>query len=318
VYFSPSLRAASYAVTASNGRTASGTSSPITVTGLTNGVAYTFTVTAIGSTALTAVSAVSNSVTPTALPAGMSGIKGLMAWWDASQLAVVSDSTAQASWADFSGNGYNATAAGSTTPLYRTATNWGGGATGKPAIQFTTAGNLERFNTLLTSALLGPEATVFLVADKSSSLNTQSLRDGRIFTNELTAQDRGFSIVSSDNNNGSGNDVLSVRGASNEINVSSVITLSTPYILSVVTGAQTFLNGTRQVPNGMAIGPLLRRYNVFTLGNIAGGVGNHMHPGRIAEIQVWRGRLSDANRQSIEAYLATKYAQTAPAVNTTL
>jgi hypothetical protein len=257
-------------------------------------------------------------VTPTALPAGMSGIKGLMAWWDASQLSVVSDSTVQATWADSSGNGYTATAAGTTTPLYRTAANWGGGATGKPAIQFTTTANLERYNTTLTSALLGPEATVFVVLDKSSSLNTQSLRDGRVFTNELTAADRGFCIQSSDNNNGNGNDALSVRGASNEINSSSVISLSTPYIFSVVTGAQSFLNGTRQTPNGMAIGPLLRRYNVFTLGNIAGGVGNHMHPGRIAEIQVWRGRLSDANRQIIEAYLATKYAQAAPAVNATL
>jgi hypothetical protein len=319
VYFSPALRAATYTVTASNGATASGVASPITVTGLTNGVAYTFTVTSVSSSSLTATSAASNSVTPTSMPAHMTGITGLMAWWDAGQQTVLSDSAAQGTWTDSSGNGYNATpAGGASTPLYRLAANWGGGTTGKPAIQFTTAGNLERFNTTLTPALVGPEATVFVVADKSSSLNTQSLRDGRILTSELTAADRGFCVQSSDSNNGSGNDCLAMRGSSNEINATSVISLSTPYIFTVVTGAQVFLNGTRQAPNGMAVGPLLRRYNMFTLGNIAGGVGNHMHPGRIAEIQVWRGRLSDASRIRIQNGLATKYAMTAPATDATL
>ena len=55
-----------YTVTSSpGGITASGASSPITVTGLTNGVSYTFTVTATGTASGTSVpSAASNSVTP--------------------------------------------------------------------------------------------------------------------------------------------------------------------------------------------------------------------------------------------------------------
>ncbi len=59
----------SYTVTSSpGGITASGASSPLTVTGLTNGTAYTFTVKATNSVGTGASSAASNAVTPVAPP----------------------------------------------------------------------------------------------------------------------------------------------------------------------------------------------------------------------------------------------------------
>ena len=59
----------SYTATSSpGGFTASGASSPLTVTGLTNGTAYTFTVTATNSIGTGPASAASNSVTPVANP----------------------------------------------------------------------------------------------------------------------------------------------------------------------------------------------------------------------------------------------------------
>jgi prepilin-type N-terminal cleavage/methylation domain-containing protein len=67
----------SYTVTSSpEGITASGASSPITVTGLTNGTAYTFTVTATNAIGVSASSSASNSVTPTAIPTN-----GLVSYW---------------------------------------------------------------------------------------------------------------------------------------------------------------------------------------------------------------------------------------------
>jgi hypothetical protein len=58
-----------YTVTSTPGNiTASGVASPITVTGLTNGTAYTFTVHATNVVGDSAESAPSNAVTPSGLP----------------------------------------------------------------------------------------------------------------------------------------------------------------------------------------------------------------------------------------------------------
>ncbi|MBL8032013.1 MAG: fibronectin type III domain-containing protein, partial [Candidatus Doudnabacteria bacterium] len=65
----------SYTVTSSpGGFTATGGSSPIVVTGLTNGVAYTFTVTATNSNGTSVASSTSNAVTPATVPGAPTSI----------------------------------------------------------------------------------------------------------------------------------------------------------------------------------------------------------------------------------------------------
>ncbi|MGG1517866.1 fibronectin type III domain-containing protein [Paenibacillus oryzisoli] len=80
---------ASYTVTASpGGRTATGTGSPITITGLTNGTSYTFTVKATNSALTSAPSAASNAVVPMTVAGAPTNVT---AEWGNSQATVSFD-----------------------------------------------------------------------------------------------------------------------------------------------------------------------------------------------------------------------------------
>lgn len=100
----------SYIVTSNTGGfTATGGSSPITITGLTNGVAYTFTVTAVNAIATSNASIISNSVTPATPPDVPINVA-----------ATIGDSSAGISWSAPASNG------GSPITSYTVTSNIGG------------------------------------------------------------------------------------------------------------------------------------------------------------------------------------------------
>ena len=107
-----------YTVTSSPGSvTGAGSASPITVTGLTNGTEYTFTVTATNSVGTSTPSAASNAVTPHVLTV----YDQASLWLKADAITGLSDGEAVASWADSSDNFLNATqGSGSAQPIYKT------------------------------------------------------------------------------------------------------------------------------------------------------------------------------------------------------
>ena len=100
----------SYTVTSDiGGFTATGGNSPITITGLTNGVAYTFTVTATNSVGTSAASSASNSITPATVPDAPTNLAG-----------TIGDTEVSLTWSAPAFNG------GSTITSYTVTSNIGG------------------------------------------------------------------------------------------------------------------------------------------------------------------------------------------------
>jgi hypothetical protein len=92
--------------------TGTGSSSPITVLGLTAGTAYTFTVRGTNATGSSEYSSASNSIIPIAVPAS-----GMYLWYDADDAATITATSGNvSSWGDKSGNGFNATTSQTIKP----------------------------------------------------------------------------------------------------------------------------------------------------------------------------------------------------------
>ncbi len=147
-----------YTATSSpGGFTGTGSSSPITVSGLTNGVSYTFTVTATNAVGTSSASSASNSVTPNAeVP---TSIANLSLWLDGGDAANMTESSGLISQInDKSGNGKNGIASGSTRP-----TLVSGELNGRSVIRFDGTDDYFNINSSVTYR------TVLVVAKKSTS-----------------------------------------------------------------------------------------------------------------------------------------------------
>jgi hypothetical protein len=152
-----------YAVTSSPGNiTQTGSSSPITVTGLTNGTAYTFTVTATNANGVSAASSASSSVTPIDLAPPLTN---LFAWYDSSDASTITLSGSNITqWNDKSGNAKHAT---QSTSAYQP-TIVSSGLNGRNTMLFD--GTNDMFNIANTTTLANNFA-IFAVV-KSNFLNS--------------------------------------------------------------------------------------------------------------------------------------------------
>jgi uncharacterized protein YhjY with autotransporter beta-barrel domain len=180
-----------YTVTASpGGVTASGTSSPIIVTGLTNGTAYTFTVKATNTVGSGAASSASNSVTPAGLPGAPTSVN-----------AVAGDTSATITFTAPASNG------GSAITTY-TATSSPGGLAGSCAgpaactitVNGLTNGTAYTFavtatNSVGTGAASSPSNSVTFVAVPTASAATMTTTLNTPVTLDLASSITGTGIT---------------------------------------------------------------------------------------------------------------------------
>lgn len=284
-----------YVVTASpGGATAIVTGRKATVTGLTNGTDYTFTVVARWAGGNSPPSLPTLSVRPTAQPSALSLIPGLAARWSASSLAMA-DGAAISSWADISGNGRSASQATSINrPTFLA--NW---RNGQPAVNFNGAAQSQFLTTDLSAK--SSKAAIFIAFELSAAANSSGSRDQRLFSSQTrTSADVGLNI---DTFASSGNAIRTLNSNGAAVS-SSAISTATPYIMSLTTeGGALYVNGAKQATspiNGLTLNNAL-----FQIGNHLNGSGKHF-AGRIAEILFYE-ELTTAQRQAVEGFLSTTY-----------
>lgn len=276
---------------------------------LTNGTAYAFIVSAVnGDAAAGRASALSNSVTPTALPSSILPVtRKLEFWWSARQtVSPPSNGSALASMVDLSGNGYNF------------AGNGGGGtwvsswSSAKPAVALN--GSSQYYDALATgywSGLRGPNCTIFALHD----VTAQPAGIGYVISAirpdaQASALARSFGLGVK----------LGAASTSNEI----VLDLSSDYYgngSAVATGPNvawgTPIRASVTMPGGLraqgaavtgVVSPRIfagAGAQPWTIGCMYGGGFNYYLQGRIAEIIVYADTLTASEVSSVEAYLAT-------------
>jgi len=146
-----------YVATSNDGIGAAGSSSPITVTGLTNGTSYTFNVWAINSFGYSAPSSASESVSPIASEGTILFAGGLIpSYTDQIQEVSIASGATGSDFGDLTVGRYSPAACASTTRAV-----WMGG---KPSsgsenvidyVTFASAGNATDFGDLTTNTTIG-------------------------------------------------------------------------------------------------------------------------------------------------------------------
>ena len=266
------------------------TSSPVTITGLTNGTVYTIYLKAVNSIGN---SEVSSSVTAAPIPNSFSpaSISGIKLWLDAQVLTnVILTGSRVTGWNDSSSGANNFVSNAIGIINYAQP-----GMNGRPTLDFTTAVPTTTF--LQNTLNLAPsnQLSLFIVLSQTSS----GAGNSEIF---YTRDD--FTYFDLFNNtNSTGNLTLDARSAV-ERDTGFNIVNSTNNIISVAldtTTGSVYLNGSAtSVANTSFTG---KNLNASLRWAISGGA----FKGYIGELITYPSVLSTTDRQKIEGYLAWKW-----------
>ena len=315
--------------------TKSCSSSPCTVTGMTNGATYAFTITA---TNAIGTGPASTAVNASAYPAALFTSADLRVWLDAqfdaalSPAADCSGSGATSGvvgcWKDRSGNGWNAAvpSGGSGAALAANAVN------GRTALRFTkTDPDMYQVTASGIGALAGADRSVFAIAASRSTMGTAGTNN----SGTIALWDQGW---------GTGIFAKAYGGttAVNNYQLDSYDNVSpTPngnYAITAATTSPTIVSGVFSASGGVLTNALaLNGTGTPTTSTISGswntsygnslvvgadGVNasaNYVYPldGDIGEVLVFDRALSASERRTVEEYLARHWGQTiAPAAPT--
>lgn len=230
--------------------------------------------------------------TPTSTPGGggPQTVPNLVLWLDASQLRL-NDRAQVASWGDASGKGHTATqSSAANRPAYRTNV-----LNGKPAVRFDGSDYLRIAGSVVTGA---QARTVFFVARPNAAGNIGIIDLGNGATTRA-----GFLITPEFGVRINGGSRLWLTAASTSVATIGVVQLSG----STTRELTAWANGT-QLAAGSTIAAAVKTAGSGTVGAwTAAPLSATTFEGDIAEIIVYKRALLDAERRSVEQYLANKY-----------
>lgn len=211
-------------------------------------------------------------------------ISGLKLWLDANAITGLSDGDAVATWADKSGNSRDATAAGAAQPTYKT-----GIVNSKPTVRFN--GSANYMATATTPALAQPN-TVFWVGKVANAW----VGDGAFFDSTTALK----SMV----------EIYPLDTKAYQMYADSAINSSTRRVTSAYRLYEAVFNGASS--SLIADGQTQATGNPGA-GGFAGvrigsrGNGTKFLNGDIAEMLVYSGTLTEAQKNLIRSYLKSKY-----------
>ena len=232
-------------------------------------------------------------------------INGLSLWLDANDTATITKNVSNSVtlWTDKSGNNRDAVNVGTSNVTYNST-----GFNSKPAIELLSTGpsdgitkgtDLQAIRAPIPNATFSNGVTFFVVYQKTGVANTfEGLISRTSANNELTV----FDIY---------NQTRAVGNATSRGTFTSSLDLKTSTSLNILSSVvntnvwNEFKNGTLQTKSSLVnVGNYADSAQYLYLGTRAGNT--TQFTGVISEVIVYNSVLSDANRQSVEGYLAWK------------